>query len=127
MGLREDLFQAFPVSFERSPFSALPPSQGAWVNTELEGELLLANPQSATQLDDSFPEVVASIRKRRVPKKLNDLRHEVKSWGRAPFLPVGYRVRVNAKPQGNVLLEKAEIETPLAKVVADCPQFVRIG
>jgi len=107
--------------------ASFPASQGAWVNTKLEGELVLANTQGATQLDDSFPEVVASIQKRRVPKKLNDLRDNVKSWGRASFLPISHRVRVNAELLGHFLLQEALVKALLAEVFSDGLQLPWIG
>ncbi len=71
---------SFSVFSPRTYLHALPSGQGAWVNTKLAGELILPDAQDSTQLDDSFSEVVAAIRERHVPKKLNDLRNKVKAW-----------------------------------------------
>ena len=115
MGLRKNLFQASHVSFERLPFSVLPSGQSAWVNAEPAGELVLANPQGATQLDDSFSKAAASIGERRVPKELNDLRNKVKAWRGATILPIGHRVRVNTNPLGHFLLKGAKAACSLSR------------
>ena len=115
------------VFLEKSPLSVLPPSQGASVNTTLEGELILANTQCPAQLGDSFPKAAASIRERRVPEEFNDLRDKVKLWGGAPFLPVGHRVCFNTESVGHFLLQEAPAKALLAEMVSDGPQFPWIG
>lgn len=101
------------------PFTVLPSGQSACVNAEPEGELVLANPQGATQLDDSFSKAAAFIGERRVPKELNNLRDKVEAWRGATILPIGHRVRVNAELLGHFLLQEAQVKAFLAEVVPD--------
>ena len=114
----EEGFDTYPKLRERLSFIPLPASQGAWINTKLVGQLVLTNPQDSTQLDDAFSKAATSIGERRVPKELNDLRHKVKAWRRAFFLPIGHRVRVNAESLCHFPLEEAQVQALLAEMVS---------
>ena len=91
------------------------------------GQLVLANPQGATPLDDSFSKAATSIGERRVPKELDDLRYKMKAWRGAPFLPINHRVRVNAELLGHFFLQEAQIKTLLSEMIPQRNQFFRIG
>ena len=90
-------------------------------------EILLANPQGATEGDDTLAQTSNLDLKRRVPEELDDPRDEVESWRCMPLLPVGYRGSVNTKPLGNILLKQTQINTPLSEMIPQRTQFFRIG
>lgn len=109
------------------PFTPFPSRQRAWIYAQFPRQVFLPNPGQAAQCNDVLTNSVLIGRKRYASKKFDDFWDEVKSWRRAPFLPVGHRVSCYAEALGHILLQKTQVETPLAEVVADSPQLPWIG
>ena len=99
-----------PLGFSLAPF---PSGKGAWVDTELPGEILLSGPECRAMVDDLLCQGVTLL-ERVEAEKFDDLGHVVDARGGISLLPIYHRHFIAADDFGHVELAELEVEPPLA-------------